>query len=124
MKSGVLLRLIFCLGTWHGTGQICAEEVNAGYKENDPAEWDQAQAEGTGRAVDSGIEKVVKGDGENVESEAGNPGQSVTGDGGPTKLVEEGAGERVDETGENLGKVDENPGKVGECTGKRFKKCR
>ena len=116
MKSGVLLRLIFCLGIWHGSGQVSAEEANAGYKENDPAELNQAQAEGTGRAVDSGIKKVVKGDGENIESDAGNPGQSVTVDGDATKSVEEGAGERVDETGENLEKV-------GECTGKRFKKC-
>ena len=116
MKSGVLLRLIFCLGIWHGSGQVSAEEANAGYKENDPAELNQAQAEGTGRAVDSGIKKVVKGDGENIESDAGNPGQSVTVDGDATKPVEEGAGERVDETGENLEKV-------GECTGKRFKKC-
>ena len=117
MNSSVLLRLVFCLGTLHGSGQVSSEEANAVYKENDPAEWNQAQAEGTGRAVESGIRKVVTGDGEDIESDAKNPGQSVTGDGNPTKLVEEGEGKRGDETGEILGKV-------GECTGKRFKKCR
>ena len=117
MKLDVVLRLTFCLGILHGSGQVSSEEANGGYKESDAAEWNQEQTEGMGRAVDSGIEKVIKGDGKNIESDAKNPGQSVTGDGNAKKLVEEGAGERVDETDENLGKV-------GECTGKRFKKCR
>lgn len=117
MKLGVLVRLTFCLGILHGPGLVSSEEVNDGYKGSDTTELNQEQVEGTGRAVYSGIKKVIKGDDENIESDAGNPGQSVTGDGDATKLVEEGAGERGDETGENLGNV-------GECTGKRFKKCR
>ena len=117
MKPGVLARLTFCLGILLGSGRICAEEAHGGFKENESAEWSQAQAESTGSAVDSGIRKVVKGGGRNIGSDAGNPGQSVTGVGNATKPEEGEAGESVDRPGEI-------PVKVGECTGKRFKKCR
>ena len=117
MKPGVLARLTLCLCIALGSGRMFAEVAHGGLEVNDSAEPDQAQAESTGSLVDSGIGRVAGGDGENIESGAGNPGQSVTGDGNPTKPVAEGAGERVDEAGETVGKV-------GECTGRQFKKCR
>ena len=117
MKPDVLTRLTFCLGMLLGSGQICAEEVHGGLDVSDSAEWNQAQAESTGSAVDSGIGKVVKGDGANIESSAGNRERSAAGDGNAMKPEEGEAGESTDGTGEI-------PVRVGECTGKRFKKCR
>lgn len=117
MKPAMLTRLTFCLGMLLDSGQICAEEAHGGLEVNDSAEWNQAQAESTGSAVGGGIGKVVEGDGENIENDAGNPGPSVAGDGNATK-PEEG------EAGESAGRTGEIPVRVGECTGKRFKKCR
>ena len=117
MRARVLTRLTFCLGMMLGSGQICAAEAHGGLEVNDSAEWNQAQAESAGGAVESGIGKVVTGNGSDIESSAGNPGQSAAGDGNATKPEEGDAGESVDGTGEI-------PVRVGECTGKRFKKCR
>ena len=117
MRPGVLARLTFCLGMLLGSGEMFAEEAHGGLAVNDSAERNRAQAESTGSAIASGIGKVVRGAGADIESIAGNPGQSATGDGSATKPEEGGASESVAGTGEI-------PVKVGECTGRRFKKCR
>ena len=117
MKPGVLARLIFGLGILLGSGQLNAEETHGRLEASDSAEWNQAQAESTGSAVGGGIGKVVEGDGEDMHSDAGNPGQSAAEGGSAAKPVEGEASESVAGTGEI-------PVKVGECTGKRFKKCR
>ena len=117
MRSGVLIRLVFCLGLLLGSGRTCAEEAHGRLEVNGSAEWTQAQGGGTGGAVDSGIGEVVEGDGANIERSAGSPGQSAAGDGNATKPQEGEAGDSADGT-------DGIPVMIGECTGKRFKKCR
>ena len=117
IKSGVLFRLTVSLVILHGCAHVSSEEADGGYKEYDSRECPSVP-EFAGQVPElKGVVKVVESDDEKVEGCGKDPGLSVKGYGKATALVDEGAGEVVDEAGEVVGRV-------GECVGTRFKKCR
>ena len=101
-----LFRLTVCLAMLHGCSHVSSQETSGGYRETDAAERIEERADGIARAVDMGAAIAVKGD----DSDVGSDGKAM-------EMVDEGAGEVVDDTGEALADA-------GECSGKRFKKCR
>jgi len=117
LESSVLSRLTLCLVLLYGCGHAASEETKSEIGETESAERIAERLEGIGRTVDGeiavdAVDCDVKGEGK-----CGESGPPVTGVGKAANLVDEGAGDAVDEA---AGLV----ANVGECSGRRFKKCR
>ena len=115
--SSVPFRLILGLALLHGCGHAASEETNGGLGEIDVAERVVERMEGIGRAVGGDVGIVVVDCDVKVEGKCRESGPPVTEVGETTELIDEGAGEVVDEAAAALANV-------GECSGRRFKKCR
>ena len=116
-RSSVLSRLLVCLALLYGCGHAVSEETDRGLDEIDVAERVADRMEGIGTAVEgnAGVDVVdchVK-----AEGECGESGPPVTEVDKTAVLVDEGAGEVVDQ-------AVAATANIGECSGKRFKKCR
>ena len=117
IESSVLPRLIVCLALLSGCGHAASEETKGGIGETDSAGRIAERVEGNGRAVDGNLGVDVVDCDAKGEGRCGESGPPVTGVGKTAEVVDEGAGEAVDEV---AGLV----ANVGECSGSRFKKCR
>ena len=114
-QSSVLSRLLVCLALLYGCGHAVSEETDRGLDEIDVAERDRM--EGIGTAVEGNAGVVVVDCHVKVEGECGESGPPVTKVDKTAVLVDEGAGEVVDQ-------AVAATANIGECSGKRFKKCR
>ena len=117
LQSSLLSRLIVCLALLYGCGHAVSEETDRGLDEIDVAERVADRMEGIGTAVVGNVGVVVVDCHVKVEGECGESGPPVTKVDKTAVLVDEGAGEVVDQ-------AVAATANIGECSGKRFKKCR